>query len=152
MEILQGSTRLHALCCPQLHEELPPLSLALFGISHQSGTSSFTAPVMWLEEYPHSNPTAPTLHPHDHRTPHFPSSCLSNSTQLSKHQGSVSPSSDWGCPNFFRWLHLYHGYHQVTFCCLLRQVVSYFAACCQGNCWNWRTASTSSLKNGEHCY
>lgn len=38
------------MCCPELHEKLPPPSLAVFGISHQSGTSSFTAPVVWLEE------------------------------------------------------------------------------------------------------
>lgn len=43
-------TRLHAMCCPQLHEELPPAFWALFGISHQSGTSSFISPVVWMEE------------------------------------------------------------------------------------------------------
>lgn len=102
--------------------------------------------------YPHSNLTASTLCSHAHAPPHFPSSCHSNSTQLSKSQGSVSSSSGWGCPSFFGWLHLYHGYHQATFCCPLRQVVSYIPACCQGNCWSCRTANTSSLKNGEHCY
>lgn len=131
------------------------LPLWLFGINHQPGTSSsFTAPLLWgwrkmqrlatLAQIP----TTSTLCSCAHASPHFPSSWLSNFTQLSKSQGLVSSSSGWGCPNFSRWLHLYHEYHQVTFCCPL----SYFPVCCQGNCWSWRTANTSSLKNGKHCY